>query len=177
MRACWVLLAGLGFAMVSPAADPVFDVKPGLWDITNTMQMSGMPPIPNLDKMPAEQRARIEGAMKNMAGSPQTTNVKSCVTREGIEKAIARANSNQGNACSTKLVSSSASKVEIHVDCTQEKNNVKSSGDMTVERRDSEHIAGTGALKSTMNGRDMDMKWSMTGAFVSSDCGNVKPAE
>jgi hypothetical protein len=29
---------------------------------------------------------------------------------------------------------------------------------------------------SGANGRTMDMKWSMTGTFVSADCGNVKPA-
>ena len=163
--------------MSSWAADQALDIKPGLWDIANTVQMSGLPPIPNLDQMSPEQRARIEGAMKNMAGSPRTSTVKSCVTKEGIEKAIADANSTKTNTCAPKLVSASASKVELHIDCTQEKGAMKSNGDMTIERRDSEHFTGTGAMKSTgANGRVMDMKWSMTGTFVSSDCGNVKPA-
>jgi hypothetical protein len=123
------------------------------------------------------QRARIEAAMKNMAGSPHTTAVKSCVTREGIDKAIADANSTKTNTCAPKLVSASASKVRLHIDCTREGGNMKSNGDMTIERTDSEHFKGTGAMKSTgANGRNMDMKWSMTGTFVSSDCGKVKPA-
>lgn len=162
--------------MASWAADQAFDIKPGLWDIANTVQMSGLP-IPNLDQMAPEQRARIEATMKNMAGSPRTTTVKSCITREGIEKAIAKANSTKTNTCAPKLVSASASKVELHIDCTQEKGDMKSNGDMTIERRDPEHFTGTGAMKSTgTNGRSMDMKWSMTGTFVSSDCGNVKPS-
>ena len=158
------------------AADQAFDVKPGLWEITSSVQMSGMPPIPNLDQMSPEQRARIEGAMKNMAGKPNTNTVKSCVTKEGIEKAIADASSTKNNTCAPKLVSASASKVELHIDCTQTAG-MKSTGDMKIERQDSEHFSGSGAMKSTGGGgRTMDMKWSMTGTFVSSDCGNVKPA-
>jgi hypothetical protein len=156
------------------AAEPVFDIKPGLWDFATTVQMSGMPPIPNLDQMTPEQRARIEAAMKNMA---QTHTTKNCVTREGIDKAIAEAGSNKNNTCSPKLVSATASKVVVHLECAQEKGNVKSSGDMTFDRRDSEHFTGTGTMKSTgANGRAMDVKWSMTGTYVSADCGNVKPA-
>jgi hypothetical protein len=172
-----LVLVVLWCPMASWAADQAFDIKPGLWDIASTVQMSGLPPIPNLDQMSPEQRARIEAAMKNMAGSPRTNTVKSCVTKEGIEQAIAKANSTKTNTCAPRLVSASASKVELHIDCTQEKSAMKSNGDMTIERRDSEHFAGTGGMKSTgANGRTMDMKWSMTGTFVSSDCGNVKPA-
>jgi hypothetical protein len=171
----------LGVALLCPvaswAADQPFDIKPGLWDITSTIQMSGLPPIPNLDQMAPEQRARIEAAMKNMTGSPHTTTVKSCVTRDSIQNAIAKANSTKSNTCAPKLVSASASKVELHIACTQGNGDVKSNGDMTIERQDSEHFKGTGAMKSSgANGRIMDMKWSMTGTFVSSDCGNVKPA-
>jgi hypothetical protein len=173
-----ILVAGVLLCpMAYWAADQPFDIKPGLWDIANTVQMSGLPPVPNLDQMAPEQRARIEAAMKNMAGSPHTTAVKSCVTREGIDKAIADANSTKTNTCAPKLVSASASKVRLHIDCTREGGNMKSNGDMTIERTDSEHFKGTGAMKSTgANGRNMDMKWSMTGTFVSSDCGKVKPA-
>jgi hypothetical protein len=161
--------------LASRAADQVFDIKPGLWEFATTVQMNGMPPIPNLDQMTPEQRARIEGAMKNMNG-PRTTTMKSCVTREGIEKAIASANSTKSNSCNPKLVTASASKVQLHIDCSQETGDMKSGGDITIERRDSEHFTGAGAMKSTGgNGRGMDMKWSMTGTFVSSDCGSVKP--
>ncbi len=64
------------------AADPPFDIKAGLWDITSTVQMSGLPPVPNLDKMSPEQRARVETAMKNMAAAPSTNTTKSCITKE-----------------------------------------------------------------------------------------------
>jgi hypothetical protein len=172
----------LGAVLLCPAAlwaaDQPFDIKPGLWEVASTTQMSGMPPIPNLDKMTPEQRARIEGMMKNMAGTPQTNTTKSCVTREGIDKAIAQASSNRNNSCAPKLVSATASKVVLHIDCSREKAEVKSNGDITIERQDSEHFTGNGAMKMTgANGHSMDMKWSMTGRFLSSNCGDVKPAK
>jgi hypothetical protein len=170
-----VIFIALAFASNAAFSEPL-DVKPGLWETTTTTAMSSMLPI-DTSNMPPEQKARIEAAMKNMAGSPHTTAVKSCVTREGIDKAIADANSTKTNTCAPKLVSASASKVRLHIDCTREGGNMKSNGDMTIERTDSEHFKGTGAMKSTgANGRNMDMKWSMTGTFVSSDCGKVKPA-
>lgn len=90
---------------------------------------------------------------------------------------VAKASSTQSNTRAPKLVSDSPSKVVLHIECTREKSDIKSNGDMTIERRDSEHFAGTGAMKMAgANGRTMDMKWSITGAFVSSDCGNVKLA-
>lgn len=152
-----------------------FDVRPGLWDMTTTTQMSGLPPIPNFDQIPAEQRARIEAAMKNVTG-PHTNTTKTCVTKEGIEKAIAQASSNSRNKCDPKIVSMTASKVVMHIECTPDaKNAAKTSGDMTLERQDPEHVTGTGTMKSTGSGHTMDIKWTMTGKFVSAECGNVKP--
>ena len=158
--------------LASQAAD-VFDIKPGLWEMTSTVQVSGMPPIPNLDQMTPEQRARVEGMMKNMGGAHSNT-TKSCVTRESIDKALANATSSKNNTCTNKLVSATSSKVVVHMECT---GTMKSSGDMTFDRKDSEHFSGAGTMKSAAaNGRSMDTKWSMNGTFVSSDCGNVKPS-
>ncbi len=172
MKSCILI----GLLLLTPglfnAADQPFDVKLGLWDFATTVQMSGAPPIPNLDQMPPEQRARIESAMKGMMGSPRTNNVKSCVTKDGIQDAIAKANSNNGNKCEPKITSMTASKVELHMECSDP----QASGDMSIERESSDRIKGNGSIKTTSNGRTMDMKWSMTGTFVSADCGDLKPS-
>ncbi len=170
------ILLGMAVLCGTAAWAAEFDIRPGLWEMTTTMQMSGLPPIPNFDQIPAEQRARIEAAMNNVTG-PHTTTVKSCVTKEGIDKAIAQANSNSRNKCETKIVSMTASKVVMHIECTPDaKNAAKTTGDVTIERQDAEHYTGTGAMKSTGSGHSMDVKWTMAGKFVAADCGNVKPA-
>jgi len=134
--------------------------------------MSGMPPIPNLDKMPPEQRARIEGAMKGMNG-PHSTTQKRCMTKESIDKAIANANNNK--SCTTKIGEMSATRLSMHLDCTSDKGDAKTTGDILIERLDREHFKGSGAMKSTGSGHTMDIKWSMVGNYVSADCGDIKP--
>lgn len=170
----------MGIALLCPlgawAADQPFDIRPGLWSITSTVQISGLPPIPNLDQMTPEQRARVEAMMKNMAGG-HTNTTKSCVTRQSIDKAIADASSNRNATCAPKLMNVTDAKVQMHIDCTQN-GETKSTGDINIERQDAEHFKGNGAIKSSgANGRVMDMKMTMNGVFVSSDCGSVKPRE
>ncbi len=130
---------------------------------------------PNLDKTAPEQRARIEAAMKNMAG-PQSVTAKSCITKESIrETALARITLAPKIRALPSWQKHDVLKVELHMECTQT-GDAKMKGDITIERRDSEHFAGSGAVKTTYsNGRTMDLKMSMTGTFVSSDCGDVKP--
>ncbi|MGA2360569.1 MAG: hypothetical protein ABSF66_16325 [Terriglobales bacterium] len=72
------------------AADNItpLNVKEGLWEMTVTHSMSGMPAMPDippdvLAKMPPEQRARMEAMMK---GGPSTDVRKECITKEKIEK-------------------------------------------------------------------------------------------
>ncbi len=160
--------------LVCRAADIPFDINPGLWDITTTTQMSGMPPIPHLDQMTPEQRARVETAMKRMSGTPHTSTQKQCITREGIQKAIADATANKNDRCAPKIGMMTASKVVLRFDCAQQ-DQMKSSGDIVIERQDSEHFKGSGTITTSGNGHNMDIKWSMTGAFVSANCGNLKP--
>jgi hypothetical protein len=105
-------------ATASWAADQAFDIKPGQWDVVNTIQMSDA----------------------KMNSTARTNTMKSCITREGIEQAIAKANSSQTNACASKLTSTSASKVQLHIDCTEERSLMKSNGDITIERQDSDHF-------------------------------------
>lgn len=163
------------------AADDLvtFDAKPGLWENTTTMEMSGMPAMPQipeeqLAKMPPQQRAQIEAMMKSRGGmgGPRTT--KSCMTPESLKRSLAFAqNAQTENSCTSKVASSSANKREIHFECTRGK--TTSAGDMTIERIDSEHVKGNMVMKTIGADRPMDMKMSFTTKWVSSDCGDVKP--
>ena len=136
-----------------------------------------MPQIPpeTLAKMPPAQRAQIEGMMKGRGpGSPHAVTTKSCMTKESIEKAQAFSQSDK--SCTSKVVSSSSTKMVMHVECTEGAN--KSSGDVTFERVDSEHTKGNMAMKVSSGGAPpMDMKMAMEAKWLSSDCGDVKPVE
>lgn len=174
------ILTGILFAlpMASWAAD-VLDVKPGLWEQTMTMEMSGMPAMPQLTpeqlaQMPPAARARIEGMM---GGAPQTIATKVCQTKESL--ADARAYAQQQNSCTTKMTSMTANKVEYHTECS---GRFTGSGDFVVERVDSEHTKTTGALKGMSSlgkkggaEQPISQKMTITGKWLSPDCGDVKP--
>jgi hypothetical protein len=142
--------------------------------------MAGLPnmagtPIPRdvLDKMPPEQRARVEAMMKNRVGggtSPMTNKV--CITRESL--ADGRAFSRRQENCTSKVVLSTPARQQVHIECNQQE--MKMAGDLTVERIDSEHIKGSMVMKGGQPGRPIDTTMSFENTWLSADCANVKPA-
>jgi hypothetical protein len=134
-----------------------------------------------LAKMPPAARQQMESMMNGRAGAPRTITSKSCTTKEEINKGLAFSDKNQAN-CTRKIVSSSSSKVEMHVECAPDKTNMTVVTDITVDRLDAEHVKVAGTSKSTGtsagNGaaRTMDSKFTVNSKWLSSDCGDVKPA-
>ena len=131
-----------------------------------------MPAIPEeaLARMPAAQRAQIEAMMKGRgAGGGQPATTKICLTRDSLSQS---AFGQTDKSCSYKVVSSSSSKQQIHMECAQ--GTTTSSGDMNVERVDAEHVKATMSMKTSASPRPLNVKMSFT--WLSADCGDVKPA-
>jgi hypothetical protein len=182
-----ILLASVMMCPVGMWAQDIrpLDIKPGLWENTTTSQMSGvsmpnMPQIPpeKLAQMPPAQRAQVEAMMKGSAGAPQTRTSKVCITHDQLSKPIFDTGD---KSCSYNLTSSSSSSQVIHVDCTR--GNTKTGGDLTFKRVDSEHLTGDMLMKSTGDsstagsaGQNVTIKLAFSNKFLSSDCGDVKPA-
>ena len=182
-----ILLASVMMCPVAVWAQEIkpIDIKPGLWENTTTSQISGltMPNMPQLTpdqlaKMPPDARARVEAMTKGGAGAPQTTTSKSCITREQLNKSIF---SQQDRGCTTKLVSSTSSSQQVHVECTR--GNTQTAGDVNLERTDSEHVKGDMLMKTSGDsstkgsmGQNMTIKISFTNKFLGADCGDVKPS-
>src|SRR5579885_1118601 len=65
------------------------NVRPGLWEQTVNIKVSGEAPLPPeaLNRLTPEQRARMEERMKaNSAAHTRTTTEKHCLTEEEIRK-------------------------------------------------------------------------------------------
>jgi Protein of unknown function (DUF3617) len=174
-----------------------FDAKPGLWETSTTTTVSGLPSMPSmpqltpeqLAKIPEAQRKQLEAMVNNAAsqssgagsaGAPRTTTTKTCVTKEQLAKGMAFGDSNNLN-CTRKINQSSGSRIEMHMECQEDKMKMTLTGDFAVERLDSEHVKGSGNMKTSGAGasgamRNVETKFTMTAKFVSSDCGDVKPA-
>lgn len=178
----------LAIVLLCPAASWAQDIKPvdvkvGLWESTASIEVSGMPAMPQmpaispdqLAQMPPEARARIEAMMKGRGGSPQANTSRYCLAKDSLRQALY----NSDKSCTNKLVSSSGTTQQIHLECTR--GNTRSTGDMTLDRVDAEHLKGNGVLKTTGDastgaaGRTMDVKISFSSHWISADCGDIKP--
>jgi hypothetical protein len=171
----FLLSFGLLAGSVLWAADPYtpLDVKTGTWETTMTTGTSGALPIPPeaLARLTPEQRAKMEavlGARANQA--PRSITSRSCLKKEDIEKPLAF--NNDQKACKPTIVSSSRTKTEVQVDCSQ--NQVKSTGTVTVEALNSETVKITSQMAMTNGGNTMNMTMNGTSKWIGSACTDAK---
>ena len=170
----------LGLTLLWPlaswAADDFkpLDVKLGLWESTVTTDTAGAPPIPEevLSKMTPEQRARMEAVIKGRQGAgPQSRVTKSCLTKEVLDKSLSFGDEGKGE-CKRTVVSSSSSKRDMHLECTN--GAMKSSGDIHMEAINSENIKGSSTMNVANAGRNMSIKINYSAKWISADCGDLK---
>ncbi|MGA6987367.1 MAG: DUF3617 domain-containing protein [Terriglobales bacterium] len=156
------------------AADNIapLNVKEGLWEVTVTHSMSGMPAMPNippdkLAQLPPEQRARVEAMMQGGA----TTDVhKDCVTKEKLEKHSAFS-ANRGD-CTRTVVNSTGSKLELKFHCEEKQSS--SDGTFVMEAISSDSVKGTMHSVTNANGHTMNMDFTITSKYLGPACGDVK---
>ena len=157
------------------AADKVqpLDVKLGLWEVTTTNTMSGMPPIPAeaLAQMTPEQRARMEESMKaTMSGRPKTTTRKECITKEKLNKDDLFGEKRK--ECTRTVLSTSSSKVEMKMQCQEEK--MKTEGTFRMEAVGSEQVKGSMKMVATGGGRAMNIDMDFNARYLGPVCGDTK---
>jgi hypothetical protein len=148
------------------------NVKEGLWEMTVTHSMTGMPAAPNLPpdalaKLPPDQRARIEVMMN---GSNNTDVHKECVTKEKLQQHSAFS-ANRGT-CTRTVVSSTGSKMEVKFHC-EDKQTI-SDGSFLVEAIGSDNVKATMHSVTNANGHTMNMDFVITSKYLGPACGDVK---
>ena len=160
------------------AADRIIppNIKTGLWEMTETHTMSGMPAMPSippeaLARMTPEQRAQMEEHMKSaMGGGPKTTSRKYCVTKEKLEKDMVFGENRP--ECTRTVLSSSTTMTEVKVHC-QEKD-VTSDGTFKIEALSSDSVKGTMRMVTNAHGRNMNMDFDFLSKYLGPACGDVK---
>jgi hypothetical protein len=169
------VLALIAFSSLAVwAADKItpLNVKEGLWEVTVTHSMSGMPAMPNISpdalaKMPPEQRARLEAMMQG-GSSPDVR--KECITKDKLEKHSAFSN-NRGD-CTRTVVNSTSSKLEVKVHC--EEKQTTTDGTLALEALTSDGVKGTMHSVINNNGRTMNMDFTFSSKYLGPDCGDIK---
>jgi len=174
---CLIIFSSLTFW----AADKItpLNIKEGLWEMTVTHSMTGMPAIPpdTLAKMPPEQRARVEAAMKQSGmGGPTADVHKECVTREKLDKQLAfdenrkDKDRDQDKDCARTIVSATGSKLEIKFHCEQS----STDGTLLLEAASSDSVKGSMHSVTNSRGRNMNMDFTFSSRYLGPVCGDVK---
>ncbi len=161
------------------AADKLtpLNVKEGLWEMTVTHSMTGMPsatiPPETLARMPPEQRARVEAAMKQSGmGGPATDVHKECITKEKLEKQMAfdENRKDKDNDCTRTIVNATGTKLEIKFHCEQS----STDGTLLLEAASSDSVKGSMHSVTNSHGRTMNMDFTFSSRYLGPACGDVK---
>lgn len=170
------ILAVIAFSSLSLwAADKItpLNVKEGLWEMTVTHSMTGMPAMPAippdvLAKMPQEQRARMEAMMK---GGASTDVRKECITKEKLEKQLAF--SDDRKECTRTVLNSTSSKLEMKIHCKGEDQG-SMDGTLLVEAIGSDNVKGKMQAVTNASGKTMNMNFTFSSRYLGPACGDVK---
>ena len=201
MKKCNVMLLGV-FCFSSALADGIkMDMKPGLWE--NTVELSGdsaqemqsayteqmKKTMDDMKKqmanMPAEQRKMMEEAMAasgvqlsddgvkfdggKVSMGKDATVVQNCVTQEDLDKGLLP---ESGEDCKSTLTQIDKKRFKSMEVCKGES---PYTSEAELQLHSPTHYTGEGRTTHTIEGKPVEMAFTMEGKWLGSDCGEVAP--
>ena len=140
--------------------------KPGLWNITTTMQMASMP------KMPPEVMEMMKKRGMNMPTPGQPMTSQMCMTAEQAAMDKPPNMDREGVKCTPKVISQTSNSATTEITCH---GTMEGTGRSQITWRGDSHYEGTYSFTGSMHDRPNNMSSSYTGDWVKADCGSVKP--
>jgi hypothetical protein len=165
LRAQIALLACCCAAPLALAADKL-DVKPGLWEITSSNHITGIPPMPTdwADKVTPEQRAAMEAAFrKESAKGPQVDTQRECITQQDADKPFDVSDKD----CTQTVERTTRTTQVVRLSCSGE---TKGSGVLRVTTPTPETMTGTLDLQLGDGKDPMRLKSELKGRWLGPDC-------
>ena len=161
---CFILGDCAAPAQVAP-------IKPGLWQVRSERETNGQkaPDMSErLKNMPPERRAQVEAMMKERGVDASGNIAKVCQTREMLDS---KHFANSVPDCKTTFSSRTNSSWKSHTSCAQ--NHIESDAEMIFS--DPENYTVKIASTTQSGGQTKKTHMTMTGKWLSAECGDVKP--
>lgn len=159
------------------AGQPVhLGVDMGLWQLTTQAQVTGVlsPELQQkLQSMPAAQRARIQAAMQAAMADAQRAHVfKACMTPEKLSRGLDTGK--DAGQCKATVLSNTRTELSVRKVCTlaDGKGHTET---VHFQMLDRHHISGNVDVADTSGGHPMTVHDTITGEWLGSSCGAVKP--
>ena len=140
--------------------------KPGLWNITTTMQMASMP------KMPPEVMEMMKKRGMNIPTPGQPMTSQMCMTAEQAAMDKPPNMDREGVKCTPKVISQTSNSVTTEITCH---GTMEGTGRSQISWRGDSHYEGTYSFTGSMHDHPNNMSSTYTGDWVKADCGSVKP--
>ena len=169
--ACGTCLA-VTFAMAADKIVPL-DVKLGLWQMTYTLDASGIPadsgiPPELLAKMSPDQRARTAAKLKAHAAQGPILNTKRyCLTQERLDQA--QFSRDESKTCQRTMSASSAKLQQFHEECDE--GGTKRISDARFEALDGKTLKGMVQVRAAGK-TTLISNTEIAGKWIGTDCGD-----
>ena len=171
------LAAALAPALPGFAQSVGLNIRPGLWEMTSTGQVSGgaAPQIPAsvLAQMTPQQRAQMAamaGSVQNILAQPMV--IQMCITAADLQRGFSADPNVDATNCTHKLLTNTANVAEIELTCTGDH---PATGKIHYEATSATTVTGSMNMATTMGGSPMSFARTIDGKWLADDCGDVKP--
>lgn len=166
-------IACSAFAVQAQTTIPKPPIKPGLWQIHMEREVDGqkMPGMSErMKNMSPEKRAQFEAMMKQHGVATGGNGSQVCYTRESLEHSPW---AEVQTDCKPTFTSRTSAAWKWHTSCP--KMGLESDGEAIFTNSENYTVKTTSV--STFSGKVRNSITTMTGKWVSADCGDVKPLD
>lgn len=156
------MFAGLMLGFGAPAGAINLDAKPGVWEMTHTVERSGNTlPKEVLEKMPPDQRARAEAAMRDeVADGVRKLTRKRCMSAEDLAEDVIL---QKRDSCKYEFTTRTTSKLEGTIACGGDQSNL---GEFKIEVIDGDKLNG----RMQVTNAEARVVFQMQGRWISAPC-------
>jgi hypothetical protein len=160
-----VLFAGAGLVLAIAAVPAIASHgKVGLWNVAVTVQMAGMPAMPDISKLPPEAQAAMRAHGVSMNG--HTFNATHCMTAEEVNRDTPP-DMSRNKDCKMTNVRMGGQSMSADMVCNGE---MQGTGHVDISFDSPEHYSGKSSMAGTMDGHPVNSVTTFEGRWVGADC-------
>jgi hypothetical protein len=164
-----LLLGFVGFLQAQDAKD----IKPGLWEVQHKTVMDGQA-LPDMNeilaKVPPEMRGQVQAMMAKNGAGMTDKGLTICITPEQITKQ--QYGNDPKSQCQLSDMKHEDNVTHMKMQCSKP----KGEGETTVTRLSPEAWTSVSRMTMEEKGTPHTMNSESTAKWLSTDCGDVKPA-
>jgi hypothetical protein len=171
----FLVLAFVMSGTVGAALAAMPNAKPGLWETVSTANFeAGLPSsVPGADKLPPDQRAKMQQALTPGGGKPVTTSDRACMSAEMLDLWDGFARDGASADCRRTVVERTPQRVRFTMVC----GGGKSSGEGDFMAAGADRVIGKMTMLVRSDHGDSKVNVQLESRWIGTDCGALEPGQ